>query len=513
MIFNKLPFELVVYLVEYLSLRELYLFLRLCNKKLTEFGYSSEIWRFHLNLNNESTVKYLIRYHQSNLQHAELLWYYVAKDLIGMSNLSILHWRQPLYETREDFFPAQEAHSSLLFHDAFFVSFGGWGPFGNSIDLYDIRNLPKVHKFLSVGDLGDPFIYGFSTVKVDENSALIFGGCTMGGYRGGVNDLKLFTFLPFTDEEFTLLDSNPQYKLEPQIQQHFSLSCIRYDTSTCMPAGRGYHSAVMIVFNNARSMVIFGGLQDGAGPQNSTSPVQKLEMYNIEYQTWSQAHATGTEPSARFGHSCVYHARTDCMIFTGGSNGSDLFRNGIDLDDMHLLKIVRSLDSTSSDSLVWSQPLIDPAQRRLIPGRCHSICLASSDMMLAFGGSADSSNRVVVINLSNIRRYPFDGDSISLFKPECRGPSPSPRTSCTGILTGKYYLMQGGFHFQERELGDAWMLDLSYFTASYRGQIHEFNAVESTTSNATSFDRMSYEGNDYDDDPQHGYNNEECILS
>jgi hypothetical protein len=39
----------------------------------------------------------------------------------------------------------------------------------------------------------------------------------------------------------------------------------------------------------------------------------------------------GTTPSPRFGHSCILHKNSNSLIFTGGSNGTDLIRNGEEL--------------------------------------------------------------------------------------------------------------------------------------------------------------------------------------
>lgn len=44
--------------------------------------------------------------------------------------------------------------------------------------------------------------------------------------------------------------------------------------------------------------------------------------------------ASGQEPSPRFGHSCSYHDSSDSLIFVGGSNGTDLIRNGEDLEEV-----------------------------------------------------------------------------------------------------------------------------------------------------------------------------------
>ena len=46
---------------------------------------------------------------------------------------------------------------------------------------------------------------------------------------------------------------------------------------------------------------------------------------------WRPLEATGMSPAARFGHSAHLHASTNRLIVVGGSNGSDLLRDGDDL--------------------------------------------------------------------------------------------------------------------------------------------------------------------------------------
>ena len=50
--------------------------------------------------------------------------------------------------------------------------------------------------------------------------------------------------------------------------------------------------------------------------------------------------ATGVEPAPRFGHSCVGLGRsledTDLLAFTGGSDGNDLIRNGVELYEVRV---------------------------------------------------------------------------------------------------------------------------------------------------------------------------------
>lgn len=92
------------------------------------------------------------------------------------------------------------------------------------------------------------------------------------------------------------------------------------------------------------SLLVWGGLHHRA-------PTTRLELCDLTSHTWREVVTQGEEPSPRFGHSCVpllasdwaagTEKRTeagevavDRLVFTGGSDGSDLVRNGRELREV-----------------------------------------------------------------------------------------------------------------------------------------------------------------------------------
>ena len=66
--------------------------------------------------------------------------------------------------------------------------------------------------------------------------------------------------------------------------------------------------------------------------------LSNLECMNCSNFQWhTRLTQSGREPSPRFGHSCTFHKRTNSLIFIGGSNGTDLLRNGEELREVSLM--------------------------------------------------------------------------------------------------------------------------------------------------------------------------------
>ena len=60
-----------------------------------------------------------------------------------------------------------------------------------------------------------------------------------------------------------------------------------------------------------------------------------LECMSCRTLSWhNQFNVTGSEPTARFGHSCTFHPRTNSLIIIGGCDGTDLLRNGDELREV-----------------------------------------------------------------------------------------------------------------------------------------------------------------------------------
>eukprot|EP00602_Paraphysomonas_sp_CaronLab_P010277 CAMPEP_0185019466 /NCGR_PEP_ID=MMETSP1103-20130426/2075_1 /TAXON_ID=36769 /ORGANISM="Paraphysomonas bandaiensis, Strain Caron Lab Isolate" /LENGTH=440 /DNA_ID=CAMNT_0027549793 /DNA_START=371 /DNA_END=1693 /DNA_ORIENTATION=+ len=413
--------------------------------------------------------------------------------------MDVLHWVGCLYRSIDSLLASQEGHAICMLDDFFLVSVEGWGSNSENLEIIDTTTLPYITKINCISEIPDSmsFTYGFSLSRINDRCLLKYGGCSEGGYRRAVNDMCVIS-ISLCDENDKLVTGARYTKPVAGKATYRPITVERNEQSTEMlPWPRGYHTATCISLNNAPTMLVFGGLgppttpqllefigdNEGVEPdpaflqhmqQTLTRPLTRLECLDTTTMQWRRVHASGTEPCPRFGHSCSYHPSTDRLIFISGSDGSDLLRNGTELNDIHILSIIRG--EFGNDSLVWSTPKLFPrspceSARDLLPGRCHCACLAGNKI-ITFGGSAEISNAVTVIDISS-------ANDIFLLSPEVKGHSePAPRISSTGALVGKYFLVYGGYNSTERELGDAWLLDLSYSTASYRGEEHEAETTQ-----------------------------------
>jgi len=101
---------------------------------------------------------------------------------------------------------------------------------------------------------------------------------------------------------------------------------------------------VVVQLGGRDSLLVWGGLHHRA-------PTTRLELCDLTSHTWREVVAQGEEPSPRFGHSCVPllaadwaegtekttgagEVAVDRLVFTGGSDGSDLVRNGRELREV-----------------------------------------------------------------------------------------------------------------------------------------------------------------------------------
>lgn len=95
---------------------------------------------------------------------------------------------------------------------------------------------------------------------------------------------------------------------------------------------RGYHTSCLMHLEGQDYMFVWGGLQQ-------RSVITCLEAMHIDTRKWYRLATSGKEPSARFGHSCLPvtvddKTPVDQFVFTGGSDGNDLIRNGRELLDV-----------------------------------------------------------------------------------------------------------------------------------------------------------------------------------
>lgn len=460
----------------------------------------------------------------------------VARLMQGSHNISVLDWARCRYEDGATAkIDSQEAHAACTILDRFMIVVGGWGPGrANEVSVLDggrsaeedTTLLRPVHvENTNVGR----FRYGMSVVTVKHEvkwRLLVFGGLTMGGYAGDCADMY-YVDLTFTlnnmqegvnatdaeifaaPREAIMLVSAAHRRVPPVIQPQAaggSSSSSSFSSDAVIPPStRGYHTANVVNVGGRQCMLVFGGLHQ-RGPTNS------LQVYDIDSNTWRAAAATGTAPSKRFGHTCtavnptgfmratptvlkdwrgkIYDDSLVRLIYCGGSDGSDLWRNGRDLRDIHVLTVDNRIKG-KPPTLTWSSPILSSVQGiNIVPGRCHSANLVGSKI-ICFGGGAEHTSEIVVIDLLP-KKEPEEEWGIDqrqhrsgtrqelsaalasrpealhfhLYSPfidrrgegkEC--PRPRQRLSHVSFSIGHHLFIQGGFSRHFRELGDLWRLD------------------------------------------------------
>ncbi len=142
---------------------------------------------------------------------------------------------------------------------------------------------------------------------------------------------------------------------------------------------------------------------------------------------------------------------------------------------IHILKLLNGKWQWSTPLLSFLLDFADVSSSELLPGRCHrhvvfylsslvfSSCLVGENI-LCFGGSASTTNIVACLNIAGVCRPSNTPDAredeISVSFPPVIA-SPSKRTSSAAVMVGKYFLVYGGFHLQDKELGDVWVSSCS----------------------------------------------------
>eukprot|EP00981_Chlorochromonas_danica_P002500 scaffold474_cov169-Ochromonas_danica.AAC.35 len=401
-----------------------------------------------------------------------------------------VQWKRSRYHSlgSPDQLDAMEAHSMTSLFDRYLVIIAGWGQSEvGQVYIIDGIALPEALILIHVREIHNRprFRYGFTTIAY-KNDLIVYGGCQIGGYAGDCN------VRDGTGEEVHFNQSHSLDLIRHASLGYFSAAVATYSPNlsslssmgtltSYQPLSRGYHSAVSIILNRRDVMLVWGGLHNRA-------PCQNLELFDLENRYWFKGESEGEEPCSRFGHSSV--ALNDKIIFTGGSDGNDLLRNGRELRDVYVLHIVR--DEERGDRLVWSQVLIRSFAHRmqLLPGRCHTACRLDDEKILFFGGSATNSSRLTLLDLqgqnynsnnNNINNGDSSrsSDSAESMISSCTSNEPlqirahvraltslNPeepirRVSSTAALVGpRFMVIFGGWNNNYRELGDVWTLDI-----------------------------------------------------
>jgi hypothetical protein len=528
--------------------------LSVCNKKFNKIFSDRSIWLELLSHTNSTNRRQILNgiYERYGDDHGinmlPLLDLNTIKDitkkLYKLKKINIVKWHQGhFYDENElinncdnngrdyqaQIIDPMEAHCANAILNRFMVIIGGWSAaYNNDIYVVDCASInDNLNKFRSIptNTFNMPrFKYGFSSVMLDFKTILLFGGCTQGGYSGQCTDLHIITLnfystqrdstviamnnneiqyssstMPTedndTDNYIDFIDAVYINPYEPrELPIHLNLrnnmdNLISYKWNSTYrdsykPTPRGYHTCNLVTLTN-KSLIFFGGLT-GSGPTSC------LEILDLRNGLWKKGITSGSEPSPRFGHTCVMDEE-DRLIYTGGSNGSDLLRNGNEIKDVHILTIVRStsINNVSSDQLlVWTTLKISYPQ--LLPGRCHNANIIGNKIIY-FAGSAENTDYITVLDLKETINVSNDSDDELMedgaiiengnnqelknyiYRPYvCKGNKPIVRCSSVGVTIGNHLIIFGGWNNQMRCLGDIWSVNLSIS----KGELDEFDVFK-----------------------------------
>jgi hypothetical protein len=176
---------------------------------------------------------------------------------------------------------------------------------------------------------------------------------------------QLYTYV--VDTDFQYVD---MYSVNLSLKND---SCFDATYSVVAPAAgsanitaRGFHAAVVVKINQKPTLLIWGGMHNNV-------PIGELQLFDIESRVWRAGSVIGSEPSPRFGHSCSVledEFGNTHLVMVGGSDGSDMIRDGRDYRQIHVLSVIRNPQTPEADTLVWSSPPINASGQ--VPGRCHT---------------------------------------------------------------------------------------------------------------------------------------------
>lgn len=333
-------------------------------------------------------------------------------------------------------------------------------------------------------DKPTPPTYGHTSVTFDNKTVAVFGGCRGGSYTLDVSDLTLLSFdgLDSSGDGLSLNSISAEWQLP---------------VGSTRATSRGYASVTLRkhVDHQVKELFVFGGIHEGAAcdileiatftliPPTSTS--DSTSSSNKWDVTWWTPLTTGSAPSRRFGHAAEWINPSSTsdpgrLLVCGGSDGSDLLRNGVDLTDVYVLDwTLKSVGDESSVCGTWSKVRANgsftniPASIGTFMGRCCSYGLVGRKLLL-FGGSATLSSSLVSLNVDT-----FEVSALKLLqKPTTHMyglpvssclfglSTPAPRLSQVMWLFGSTAVVYGGWTLRLGPCGDLWRLDLAPIDAT-----------------------------------------------
>jgi len=319
-------------------------------------------------------------------------------------------------------------------------------------------------------------VYGHQALAVnDTDTVAVFGGCAEGGYMGDVNDLEFLRLENVQDSpragDNRLADVQCTWWAPKQVPG-FTATPRAYPSFDRVSVPVSVEEAT----DHSTFLVAFGGIHNGAACQ----AFESVEFCGLgkEYR-WTMISAEGEPPVERFGHASAFDAGTRRLIIAGGSDGSDLLRDGDELNDVHVFTFgpaTRSAQGVAELRGVWSQPVLNTPSRQLpehVFARCCSHALVGRHL-LCFGGGAEIGDDLVALHIDTmslvcptLRRSDGDGDDDAAQEgpvsardaPVRAAQKPRKRLSHVWWQAGNRIVLFGGWG--QRNLRDAWELRLS----------------------------------------------------
>jgi len=329
-------------------------------------------------------------------------------------------------------------------------------------------------------------IPGASANAWPEDVLFVYGGVTMGGYRGAVGEAHLMKVEHHEASGECRADWG---LLEPQEGRHVTPEG-RIQPGT----ERAYHTATVLSSrckgahpSNAAKVWLFGGFND------EERPMASLECLNLRTLTWEIPTPAGAGPADRFGHTCTVVGGK--LMFVGGTSGSSNYKGQVDGRE---LKDVWVLDTTIPEAqLTWSHvhvlenPMYEPGsvtanaspEARRFGHRCHSSVVLNGSELLLFGGGppGGTTNELHVMPLEGGEALPNGTTSVAWRNPsdnQVTGTRPRARQNhAVGVLgeMGGLMILYGGCLATNgsEELGDTWLLDLDHGYRVWTGEVDE----------------------------------------
>jgi hypothetical protein len=210
-------------------------------------------------------------------------------------------------------------------------------------------------------------------------------------------------------------------------------------TTTGTPLGKRFgHSAV---YDALRDRLLFFGGNDSTADQND---VRALTLSGTP--AWSQLSPSGTPPAVRSGHSAVYDAVNDRMVVFGGTGGSGT------MNDVWALSL--------SGTPAWSQLSPSGTPPPTLWGQSAALD-DDANRLIIFGGNDGSlQNKVYALSLTGSPAW-------AELLPS--GTPPAARQQASMVSLGTHMLVFGGdvTGMGGGATNDAWLLSL-YPTPSWR---------------------------------------------